>query len=191
MKGRNHAIVLTIIFFFMNDTYYRDLIDKVSFNQEQMFSNGSENESGDGFDDFSKLWEILYDFDPEITPETFFEAAELCISSYFGASQNHLPIWESIIERFKRVSSDPKRYEEYKRAFIGFSDLLTDYQPDIPFEIFSEMMHVAIRKGDVEMVNAIINAAFCEELWNADEEYPEWSVWLAVFTDKDFSEVDN
>lgn len=53
------------------------------------------------------------------------------------------------------------------------------------------MMHIAIGQGDEEMACAIINAALCEELWNADEEWPEWSVWLAVFSDKDFSEVRN
>ncbi len=173
----------------MNDSYYRDLIRKVADNQRRMF-NG-EDESENDFEDFSHLWEILFDEDPDVTPETFFDAAGLCLYSYFGASQNPAIVFKSMLNRLKTSLTDQTRYDGFKNAFIDFSE--TDdgssvYGPVT--EIFSEMVRIAIEKSDLRLIIALLDMATNEDLWNNDDEkYADWAVWFSVFLDKDFSEV--
>ena len=173
----------------MNDSYYRDLIRKVDYNQNRMF-NG-EDESENDFEDFSHLWEILFDEDPDITPETFFNAAGLCLYSYYGTAQDPVVVFRSILNRLNASLTDQTRYDEFKRAFIDFAE--TDdgnsvYGPVT--EIFSEMVRIAIEKSDLRLINALLDMATNEDLWNNDDEkYADWAVWFSVFLDKDFSEV--
>ncbi|MDE6008346.1 MAG: hypothetical protein K2G90_03975 [Muribaculaceae bacterium] len=174
----------------MDDAYYRDLVDKVELNQRRMFSGGDDSEKD--FEDFSKLWEILFDEDPAISGKTFFDAVDLCLNSYYGASQNHTIVWESILNRYKSSLNNSVLYDDFKNAFIEFSNMNSGNAPVSPdaFGIFSEMINMAIDKSDKEMVSAIIDLVCCEELWyDEDDISPEWGVWFAIFLDKDFSEV--
>lgn len=170
----------------MDDSYYRRLIKTVQNNDRNLFN---EVDSDEYFDDFSKLWEILFEENPEISPDTFFEAADLCLNSFYGVSQDHAVVWNSVTKKVIDAIGRPDNYDEFREAFIGFSNILSEYDDPQYADKFSEMMHSAISKGDADLIHAIIDLAFCEELWVNDEEYPEWSVWFAIFLDKDFSEV--
>ncbi|MDE6444905.1 MAG: hypothetical protein K2K64_10890 [Muribaculaceae bacterium] len=170
----------------MNDSYYRDLIDKVQANQDNMFYGMDESEKD--FEDFSKLWEILFDDDSAITHATFFDASDLCLYSFYGCSQNPEVVWNSILNRFKSALNEDSEYNEFREGFINFSNY-NSQEGGIPSTISYEMMRCAIEKGDLLLISAILNLAITEDLWN--EGNSEWDVWLAIFSDKDFFEVEN
>ena len=69
----------------MDDKYYRDLIDKVNQNEKAMW--GGTDQPNDGYEDFNKLWGLLFDEEAILSPQTYFEAMGLCLNSFFGAIQ--------------------------------------------------------------------------------------------------------
>lgn len=171
----------------MDENYYRELIDKVNQNEEEMWDRSED--SDEGFDDFKKLWGILSDEDADVSYYTFMDAGELCLTSFFGTTQDHKYVWDSIANHYQEALRDPDDEEEFRDAFINFAETYTDNEDPDCVAQFSKMMHLAINAEDPEMASAVMNCAFCPNIWTNDMEYPEWSVWFAVFSDKDFSEI--
>lgn len=171
----------------MDENYYRELIDKVTRNEEEMW--GRSEDSDEGFDDFEKLWDIMGDEEADISAETYFDAMDICLTSFFGSSKDHKVVWENIANHYKQALDDPDDEEEFRDAFISFAETYIENEDPDCVAQFSKIMHLAINAEDSEMANAVMNCAFCPELWNSEEEYPEWSVWFAVFSDKYFSEI--
>lgn len=170
----------------MEEYYYRNLIEKVYRNESEMWDQLED--SNEGFDDFKDLWGILSD--PEsISPSTFMEAADLCLTSFYGSTQDHKVVWDSIASHYEQALNDPAVTEEFRDAFLAFAETYEENEdPDCAAE-FARMMHLAVNAKDAEMANAIANCAFCPDIWTDDAANPEWSVWFAVFFDKDFSEI--
>lgn len=171
----------------MDENYYRELIDKVNQNQEKMFRKGISSDKG--FDDFKELCGILSDEDLNVSAETFLEALDLCMSSFWGSSQDETYIWDHIVSYYQQALADPDKEREFRDAFTAFAKAKAGRGYDVCVAQLTSMMHLAINAGDYEIADALIDYATCPELWNSEEEYPEWSVWFAVFTDKDFSEI--
>lgn len=48
---------------------------------------------------------------------------------------------------------------------------------------------MAIDARDTRMATAITVSACSYDVWTNENEYPEWSVWYAVFLDKPFGEI--
>lgn len=170
----------------MDENYYRSLIDKVRKNEERMWSR---NESpDDGFDDFAKLWDIMNDNEATVSPQTYFEAMDICLTSYFGTTQDPRVVWDSIVSHYRQALNS-SYIEGFRDAFIDFAETNSvNENPDCVAQ-FTKMMHMAIDAGDSGMARAITACAFNDDLWINDNENPEWSVWFAVFADKDFEAV--
>ena len=170
----------------MDENYYRNLIDKVNQNEEEMWDRSED--SDEGFEDFKNLWGILSD-DAEVSAEMFIEAAEICLTSFFGTTQDHRYVWKIIANRYDKALNDPDDEEEFRDAFIPFGEAYIENEDPDCIDQFTRMMHMAILAEDTEMATAIMTCAFCPEIWVNDNKYPEWSVWFAVFSNKDFSEI--
>lgn len=170
----------------MDENYYRSLIDKVRKNEERMWKR---NESSDeGFDDFAKLWDIINDNEAAVSPQTYFEAMDLCMNSFFGTTQDPKVVWDSIVSHYQQAL-DASDFEEFRDEFINFAESNSvNENPDCVTQ-FTQLMRMAIDARDTRMATAVTNCAFNEDLWINDNEYPEWSVWFAVFADKDFEAV--
>ncbi len=171
----------------MDENYYRELIDKVNLNQEAMFRR--EESQDEGFDDFKELWGIFSDEELDVSAEIFLEAVDLCMTSFFGCMQDETYIWDHIVSYYQQALADPDKEREFRDAFTVFAKAHAGSGYAVCIAQLTNMMHLAINAGDYEIADALIDYATCPELWNSEEEYPEWSVWFAVFTDKDFSEV--
>lgn len=171
----------------MDENYYRELIDKVNQNEEEMWDRSED--SNEGFDDFAKLWGILGDEDADVSYYTFMDAAELCLVSFFGSTQDHKYVWDSIANHYQEALRDQNSEEEFRDAFINFAETYTENEDPDCVDQFTKMMHMAIDAEDAEMAAAITNCAFCLQIWINVSEHPEWSVWFAVFSDMDFSEI--
>lgn len=172
----------------MDENYYRQAIDKVLLNDKRMWVSSSDDPN-EGFEDFVKVWDILVDAESTVSDSTYFEAIDLCLNSFFGTLQKREPVWESIVHRYTKALRDPESEKAFREAFYGFSESVQNGEDAECVSQFTEMMHLAIKAGDSEMAQTITSCAFSTELWMQDEKYPEWSVWFAVFLDKDFSEV--
>lgn len=170
----------------MDDNYYRMLIDKARQSEQDMWE-GSDD-SDEGYDAFEKLWEILSE-DDGVSAETFMKAAELCLTSFFGSERDHRAVWQSVADRYSRTLDDHDDNGEFKESFIAFADTYSECEDPDCVSQFTEMMHAAIKAGDAEMAAAVTTCAFCPQIWTEDDAYPEWSVWFAVFSDKDFSDI--
>lgn len=170
----------------MDENYYRSLIDKVRKNEERMWSR---NESpDDGFDDFAKLWDIINDNEAAVSPQTYFEAMDLCMNSFFGTTQDPKVVWDSIVRNYQQALKDSD-IEEFRDAFVNFSETNSvNEKPDCIAQ-FTKMMRIAIDAEDMRMATAITVSAFSYDVWTNENDYPQWSVWYAVFLDKPFGEV--
>lgn len=183
----------------MNDEYYRSLIDRVSQHDEQMWSDcddelqyaASDNDDRqDGFEDFSRLWEILSDDDPTISPDAYLEGAALCLSSFYGAAQDHAPVWDSILAHYRAaLDSNGECAREFRDAFIRMAESFDENDDPDCLPQFTAMMHMAVKSGDPEMCMAILNCANCQELWESVDAHPEWGIWLAAFSDFEPMEI--
>ena len=168
----------------MDDKYYRDLIDKVNQNEKAMW--GGTDQPNDGYEDFNKLWGLLFDDDAILSPQTYFEAMDLCLNSFFGAIQEHSHVWKNIADHYGQVLKD----EGKKSAFYTeLETFLTDVQSSVPdMEIFYDLMHSAIDDGNLMIANLLVNHSPIEiEGWDQLEDdyknYPEWAAYIEGLTD--------
>lgn len=170
----------------MDENYYRSLIDKVKYNEERMWKR--REAPNDGFEDFSQLWEIMNDNEASVSPHTYFEVMDLCINSFFGTIQDPTIVWDSIVSHYQQALKDSD-IEKFRDAFVNFSETNSvNEKPDCIAQ-FTKMMRIAIDAEDMRMATAITVSAFSYDVWTNENDYPQWSVWYAVFLDKPFGEV--
>ena len=168
----------------MDDKYYRDLIDKVNRNEKAMW--GGTDEPNDGYEDFNKLWAILFDEEATLSPKTYFEAMELCINSFFGTIQDHSLVWRNIANHYAKKLKDENERSAFNNEFETF---LTDVQSSVPnIDIFYDLMHSAIEDRNFKIANLLINHSPIEiEDWDQlKDEYrnnPEWAAYIEGLTD--------
>lgn len=170
----------------MDENYYRSQIDKVKYNEERMWKRGEA--PNDGFEDFSQLWEIMNDNEATVSPHTYFEAMDLCINSFFGTIQDPMVVWDSIVSHYQQALKGSD-IEEFRDAFVNFSETNSVNEKLECIAQFTKMMRMAIDARDTKMATAITVSAFSYDVWTNENEYPEWSVWYAVFLDKPFGEI--
>ena len=168
----------------MDEKYYRNLIDKVFLNEKAMW--GGTDDPNDGYEDFNKLWGLLFDDEATISPQTYFEAMELCINSFFGTIQDHSHVWRSIAHHYEEAL----KVENEKSAFDKeFETFLTDVQSYVPdMEILYDLMHSAIGDRNFKIANLLINHSPIEiEDWDQlEDDYsnnPEWAAYTEGLTD--------
>lgn len=168
----------------MDENYYRNVIDKVNLNEKAMW--GGTDESNDGYEDFNKLWGLLFDEEATLSPQTYFEAMDLCINSFFGTIQDQSHVWRNIANHYEQALKD----ESLKHSFNKELELfLTDVQCSIPdMEIFYDLMHSAIEDGNIKMANLLINHSPIEiggwdQLEDDYKNNPEWAAYIEGLTD--------
>jgi hypothetical protein len=174
----------------MDENYYRSLIDKVRKNEEKMWRQNESPE--EGFDDFAKLWDIINDDEATVSSQTYFEAMEICMTSFFGTIQDPKIVWDNIVDHYQRILNGSD-IGEFRDAFTNFAEIISRNQyPDCEDQ-FKKMMRMAIDTGDWGMATAITACAyndyFYDDLWPRNNEYAEWNVWCAVFSDMPFESV--
>ncbi len=168
----------------MDDKYYRDLIDKVLMNEKAMW--GGTDEPNDGYEDFNKLWGLLFDDEATISPQTYFEAMELFFNSFFGTIQNHTYVWRNIATRYRETLNNGGINNEFIEEFKKFLNLNTTIVPDL--SSFYDLIHLAIESGDFDMVNMIFNhTPVWSECWDGLKElymmHPEMAAYYEILTD--------
>lgn len=170
----------------MDDIYYRELIDKVLFNEDGLRVTGEK-----GYEDFSRLWDIVNDEDLKVTDKTYFDALDLCIESFWGSIQNPYIVWKHISDRYMYVSHHSEQIDEFVCAFIEF---LANNHVAIPLDIFYELMHNAIEVGNLDVACGIISHSPIEiESWDQlENDYPsnpEWAAYIECLTDISFDHL--
>ena len=176
----------------MDDKYYRDLINKViSANQQYSEILYNENDMrdpiGDGFEDFSKLWDIINDQDLNVSDDTYFNAVSICLATFYGERQDPLPVWNNTVKRYKEVLQDPELTESFNKAFLEF--LNNGLDGLIPtMDLFYELMHIAIETKGLDIACKLLWLTPTEiESWGQIEEVykndPEWAAYLECLSD--------
>ena len=168
----------------MDDKYYRDLIDKVNLNEKAMW--GGTDEPNDGYEDFNKLWGLLFDDEATISPQTYFEAMELFFNSFFGTIQDHSHVWRSIVHHYEEAL----KVENEKSAFNKeLETFLSDTQDSIPDMVtYYDLMHLANEDGNFKVVQLLLNHSpieieDCDQLENDYSNNPEWAAYIEGLTD--------
>lgn len=168
----------------MDENYYRELIDKVNLNEKRMWRR---NEAPNvGFDDFAKLWDIINDNEATVSPQTYFEAIDLCLTSFFGTIQDPAPIWRHVLKRYKHAIENNEDKENFKEALDLFLEQNRTQIPEMT--IFYNMIHIAIEDEDLTTVLWLMgHDPICPECWdqirNDYNNYPEWAAYFECFTD--------
>ena len=168
----------------MDEKYYRDLMDKVLMNEKAMW--GGTDEPNDGYEDFNKLWGLLFDDEATISPQTYFEAMDLCINSFFGAIQDHSLVWRNIANHYEEALRDESERSAFNSELETF---LTDVQSSVPdMEIFYDLMNSAIEDRNFKVANLLINHSPIEiedwdQLEDAYRNNPEWAAYIEGLTD--------
>ncbi len=153
----------------MNDIYYKDLIEKVqdaeTQYQEILYNeSGMRDPIGDGFDYFTKLWNIMNDEELNVSDETYFEALSICLGSFYGERQDPLTVWENIVKKNKEVLPSPQKKDSFNKAFIEFINGNDGLIPTM--DLFYELMHLAIETKNLEIAQ--------ELLWMTPTELESW-----------------
>ena len=168
----------------MDEKYYRDLIDKVLMNEKAMW--GGTDEPNDGYEDFNKLWGLLFDEEATLSPQTYFEAMELFFNSFFGTIQDHAYVWRSVAHHYEEALKDENERSAFNKEFETF---LTDVQSSVSdMAIYYDLMHSAIEDENYNIANRLINHSPIEiEDWDHLEDdyknYPEWAAYIEGLTD--------
>lgn len=167
----------------MDEKYYREVIDAVNRNEKEMWGE-SDADSNEGFEDFAKLWDILNDENAEVTPQTYFEAINLCTNSFFGSVQNPVPVWSNVLKHYQTAinENDSAFIQEFEKYLEESSDSIVEESN------FYQFIHIAIEKGDLKMTRLIFNHTPIEaEDWDLLKqvyaEYPEMAVYYEIFGD--------
>lgn len=175
----------------MDENYYRELIDKVKQNEKRMWKR---NETpNDGFDDFSQLWEIANDNEANVSPQTYFEAVDLCMTSFFGTVQEHSHVWRNILSHYERALNNN---EGCKDVFNEeFEKFLENFVPSIPdMDIFYDLMHLGLDDGNLRLVIGLVGHSPIDvECWDQlEDDYnrnPEWAAYYECFTDVSYEHL--
>lgn len=167
----------------MDEKYYRDAINAVMRNEKGMWGQ-YDADSNEGFDDFAKLWEIVNDENAEVTPPTYFEAIDICQSSFFGTIQNPVPVWSNVLNHYKAALGNDDN--EFIRELVKF--LNQNYNSIQDSTNFYQFIHLAIESEDIDMVRLIFNHASIEvECWDLLREmysqHPEMAAYYEIFGD--------
>lgn len=169
----------------MDENYYRSLIEKVKYNHAKMWRRYETPNYG--FDDFTKLWEIMNDDEIAVSPQTYFEAMGLCINSFYGTIQDTTPVWQNILWEYRcAIEKNDDNKENFLNTFSGF---LEEQMSKIPeMSVFYGLMRLAIENEDIAIINGIINHEPIQpEAWDLLKEYyenyPEWAAYFECFTD--------
>lgn len=129
----------------MDENYYRGLIEKVNQNEKAMW--GGTDEPNDGYEDFNKLWGLLFDEEATLSPQTYFEAMDLCINSFFGTIQDQSHVWRNIATHYAEALEDETQKHSFNTELEKF---LTDVRSSVSdMEIFYDLMHSAIEVGNL------------------------------------------
>lgn len=168
----------------MDENYYRKVIDKVNRNEKAMW--GGTDEPNDGYEDFNMLWGLLFDEDAKLSPQTYFEAIELCLNSFFGTMQDPDPIWRNIARHYEIALKGPIEKDGFKVEFNNFLNQLTSSISDM--EAFYVLMHLAIEDEDLDMATLLVNHSpiEIEDYDQLEEDYPnnpEWAAYIEGLTD--------
>lgn len=176
----------------MDDKYYRDLIDKVISANQQYYEilyneNDMRDPIGDGFEDFTKLWNIINDQELNVSDETYFTALSICLSTFYGERQDPLPIWNNIVKRYKEVLQNTELTESFNKAFLEF--LNNGVGGLIPtMELFYELMHLAMETKNLDIACKLLwlTPVEIESLGQIKDIYendPEWAAYLECLSD--------
>ena len=168
----------------MDDKYYRDLIDKVLLNEKAMW--GGTDEPNDGYEDFNKLWGLLFDEEATLSPQTYFEAMELFFNSFFGTIQDHSYVWRDISKRYIESLNNNDTCDTFIVEFKKFLDQNKTIAPDLPASY--DLIHVAIDSRDLDMVKMIFDhAPVWSESWDGLKDlyvnHPEMAAYYETLTD--------
>ena len=168
----------------MDEKYYRNLIDKVFLNEKAMW--GGTDEPNEGYEDFNKLWGLLFDEEANLSPKTYFEAMELFFNSFFGTIQDHTYVWRNIAKRYDETLNNGGVNNEFIEEFKKFLNLNTTIVPDL-FS-FYDLIHLSIESADFDMVNMIFNhTPVWSECWDGLKElymkHPEMAAYYETLTD--------
>ena len=168
----------------MDEKYYRNLIDKVLTNEKAMW--GGTDEPNEGYEDFNKLWGLLFDEEANLSPKTYFEAMELFFNSFFGTIQDHTYVWRNIAKRYDETLNNGGVNNEFIEEFKKFLNLNTTIVPDL-FS-FYDLIHLSIESADFDMVNMIFNhTPVWSECWDGLKElymkHPEMAAYYETLTD--------
>ncbi len=168
----------------MDENYYREVIDKVYRNEKAMWDG--TDEPNDGYEDFNRLWGLLFDEDAEISTETYFEAMELCINSFFGTIQDHAPVWSNIATHYAEALKNDDKGADFTQ---GLEKFLTDVQATIPeMETFYDLMRPTIENRNLRLANLLLNHSPIEiegydQLAEDYSNNPEWAAYIEGLTD--------
>lgn len=176
----------------MDENYYRSLIDKVRKNEEKMWRR--REAPNDGFEDFAKLWEIMNDDEVTVSPQTYFEAMDLCINSFFGTIQDTTPVWQNILWEYKSAIENDNNIENFLKVFTLFLDEQMNKIPEMT--VFYDLMRLAIENKDLSIIKGLINhEPINPEAWDLlkeyYEKYPEWAAYYECFTDVSYEHLPN
>lgn len=168
----------------MDENYYRGLIEKVNRNEKAMW--GGTDEPNDGYEDFNKLWGLLFDEEATLSPQTYFEAIDLCFNSFFGTIQDHSHVWRNILKRYKEALNNGDVSDAFILEFKKFLDINKTITPDLL--AFYDLMHVAIESGDIDMVKLVFDhTPIWSECWDGLKDlyvnYPEMAAYYEILTD--------
>lgn len=175
----------------MDENYYRELIDRVNQNEKRMW--GRSEDSDEGFDDFSKLWDIINDNKAIVSPQIYFEAVDLCMTSFFGTIQDSAPIWNHILKNYRCALENNEDKETFICAFNEFLD--KNYQLQIPeMSTFYELMHLAIEDENLNTILGLIahnpiNVECWDQLEDDYKNNPEWAAYYECFSDVNYEHL--
>lgn len=187
----------------MDDKFYRDLIDRVSTANHlyfKMLYNEYNKEDiqeppADGFEDFSKLWNIINDQDLNVSDETYFNAVSKCLATFYGERQDPIPVWNNIVKRYKEAIQNPERIESFNKTFKDFLEK-GDGGLIPTLDLFYELMHIAIGTKNLDMSSTILWLTPTEiQCWGQLEEVyendPEWAAYLECLSDITYDRLPN
>lgn len=167
----------------MDENYYRKAIDAVNRNEKGMWGE-YDADSNEGFEDFSRLWNILNDEEATISAKTYFEAINLCIYSFFGSIQNPVPVWSDVLRHYETAlkNNDEAFVEELRKYLTDSYDSISDVSN------FYRFIHLAIESDDLDMTKLIFNHTPVEaECWDLlgemYAEHPQMAAYYEIFGD--------
>lgn len=173
----------------MDESYYRNLIDKVDYNHKRMW--GRNEMQNAGYDDFSMLWGLLWDEDANISPKTYFEAIDIFLYSFFGTIQDPNIVWRNVLKHYEQACKSDTEKEAFDSEFEKYLSQSLATIPDM--SIVYDMMHLAIDNENLNLCQHITQHGPMAECWDAIEEdyenYPEWAAYCECFTDISYDKL--
>lgn len=163
----------------MEESYYRDLIERLEEQEKAMFRTEREP----SFEDFEKLWGILTDEEAVKFPNTFFRGAEMCMSSFYGSTQDSNYVWEGIVDHYHKAAMDENAKDDFRKAFMDY--LPSTFQYPNKLSVIIDILDIAMAIGDYDFV---VTAAYCATDYWCDNEcedadnYPVAAAYIECLT---------